>query len=142
MPFHMYKFRSMIPEDDDTPRFADMDKHRITRFGSFIRKFRLDELPQFLNVIKGDMSLIGPRPEQAGFVDQFEQEVPFYSYRHIVKPGITGWAQVSQGYAVCTESTREKVEHDFFYIKNLSLWMDILIVLKTIRTVATGFGAR
>ena len=142
MPFHMYKFRSMIPEDDDTPRFADMDKHRITRFGSFIRKFRLDELPQFLNVIKGDMSLIGPRPEQAGFVDQFEQEVPFYSYRHIVKPGITGWAQVSQGYAVCTESTREKVEHDVFYIKNLSLWMDILIVLKTIRTVATGFGAR
>lgn len=142
IPFHMYKFRSMIPEDDDTPRFADMDEHRITRFGSFIRKFRLDELPQFLNVIKGDMSLIGPRPEQAGFVEQFEQEVPFYSYRHIVKPGITGWAQVSQGYAVCTESTREKVEHDFFYIKNLSLWMDILIVLKTIKTVATGFGAR
>lgn len=142
IPFRMYKFRSMIPEHDGTPRFADMDEHRITRFGSFIRKFRLDELPQFLNVLKGDMSLIGPRPEQAGFVEQFEQEVPFYSYRHIVKPGITGWAQVSQGYAVCTESTREKVEHDFFYIKNLSLWMDILIVLKTIRTVLTGFGAR
>tara|TARA_A100000171_G_scaffold10681_1_gene8539 strand:- start:4410 stop:5633 length:1224 start_codon:yes stop_codon:yes gene_type:complete len=142
IPFHMYKFRSMIPEDDDTPRFADMDEHRITRFGSFIRKFRLDELPQFLNVIKGDMSLIGPRPEQAGFVEQFEQEVPFYSYRHIVKPGITGWAQVSQGYAVCTESTKEKVEHDFFYIKNLSLWVDILIVLKTVKTVLTGFGAR
>ncbi len=141
-PFRMYKFRSMIPEDDDTPRFADMDEHRITGFGSFIRKFRLDELPQFLNVLKGDMSLIGPRPEQAGFVTQFEQEVPFYSYRHIVRPGITGWAQVSQGYAVCTESTWEKVEHDFFYIKNLSLWVDILIVMKTIKTVLTGFGAR
>ncbi|WP_290538058.1 sugar transferase [Alcanivorax sp.] len=141
-PFRMYKFRSMVPEDDDTPRFADMDKHRITRFGSFIRKFRLDELPQFLNVLKGDMSLIGPRPEQAGFVQKFEQEVPFYSYRHIVRPGITGWAQVSQGYAVCTESTREKVEHDFFYIKNLSLWMDILIVQKTIKTIVTGFGAK
>lgn len=142
IPFRMYKFRSMIPEDNDTPRFADMDEHRITRFGSFIRKFRLDELPQFLNVLKGDMSLIGPRPEQGGFVEQFEQEVPFYSYRHIVKPGITGWAQVSQGYAVCTESTREKVEHDFFYIKNLSLWVDILIVLKTVKTIITGFGAR
>lgn len=142
IPFRMYKFRSMVPVDDDTPRFADMDEHRITGFGRFIRKFRLDELPQFLNVLKGDMSLIGPRPEQAGFVTQFEQEVPFYSYRHIVKPGITGWAQVSQGYAVCTESTWEKVEHDFFYIKNLSLWVDILIVLKTIKTVLTGFGAR
>lgn len=140
--FRMYKFRSMIPEDDDTPRFADMDEHRITGFGSFIRKFRLDELPQFLNVLKGDMSLIGPRPEQAGFVTKFEEEVPFYSYRHIVRPGITGWAQVSQGYAVCTESTREKVEHDFFYIKNLSLWVDILIVLKTIKTIVTGFGAK
>lgn len=141
-PFRMYKFRSMRQSDDDTPRFADADQHRITRLGSIIRKTRLDELPQFINVIKGDMSLIGPRPEQPGFVEKFEEEVPFYSYRHVVKPGITGWAQVRQGYATSTETTREKVEHDFYYIKNLSLWLDLLIIIKTIRTILTGFGAR
>lgn len=141
-PFRMYKFRSMIPEDDGTPRFADEDEHRITQVGAFLRKSRLDELPQFLNIIKGEMSLIGPRPEQPGFVEKFEQEVPFYGYRHSVKPGITGWAQVMQGYATCTETTREKVEHDFYYIKNLSLWLDLLIIIKTIRTILTGFGAR
>jgi len=141
-PFRMYKFRSMRICDDQTPRFADMDQHRITRVGAIIRKLRLDELPQFINVFTGHMSLIGPRPEQPGFVEQFEEEVPFYSYRHTVKPGITGWAQVMQGYATCTESTREKVEHDFYYIKHLSLWLDLLIIIKTIRTVLTGFGAR
>lgn len=141
-PFRMYKFRSMRTSTDDTPRFADADQHRITRLGHIIRKTRLDELPQFLNVLKGDMSLIGPRPEQPGFVEKFEEEVPFYSYRHVVKPGITGWAQVRQGYATSTETTREKVEHDFYYIKNLSLWLDLLIIIKTIRTILTGFGAR
>ncbi|CUR48439.1 hypothetical protein Q668_17295 [Alcanivorax sp. PN-3] len=139
--FRMYKFRSMRPDDCKHPQFADEDAHRITRLGAFIRKFRIDELPQFLNVLKGDMSLIGPRPEQPGFVQQFEQDVPYYSYRHIVRPGITGWAQVSNGYATDTESTREKVEHDLYYIKNLSAGLDILIVLRTIRTVVTGFGA-
>lgn len=140
--FKMYKFRSMRVCDDETPRFADMDQHRITRLGAIIRKTRLDELPQFINVLKGDMSLIGPRPEQPGFVEKFEEEVPFYSYRHTVKPGITGWAQVMQGYATCTETTREKVEHDFYYIKHLSLWLDILVIIKTIKTILTGFGAR
>lgn len=141
-PFKMYKFRSMRVCDDETPRFADMDQHRITRLGAIIRKTRLDELPQFINVLKGEMSLIGPRPEQPGFVEKFEEEVPFYSYRHTVKPGITGWAQVMQGYATCTETTREKVEHDFYYIKHLSLWLDILVIIKTIKTILTGFGAR
>lgn len=141
-PFRMYKFRSMRPtSDDDTPQFADQDSHRITRLGTFIRKFRIDELPQFINVLKGDMSLIGPRPEQPGFVEQFETKVPYYSYRHIVRPGITGWAQVNHGYASDTESTREKVEHDFYYIKNLSPALDFLVIMRTLKTIATGFGA-
>jgi len=139
--FSMYKFRSMRPDSSDKPQFADEDAHRITRLGAFIRRFRIDELPQIFNVLKGDMSLIGPRPEQPGFVEQFEQDVPFYSYRHIVRPGITGWAQVAHGYAVDTESTREKVEHDFYYIKNLSFGLDTLIIMRTIKTVLTGFGA-
>ena len=141
--FRMYKFRSMRPHDDDNlvPQFADQDAHRITRLGAFIRKFRIDELPQFFNVLKGDMSLIGPRPEQPGFVEKFEDEVPYYSYRHIVRPGITGWAQVNHGYATNTESTREKVEHDFYYIKNLSPTLDFLVTMRTLKTIATGFGA-
>ncbi|MAO60760.1 MAG: hypothetical protein CL549_06625 [Alcanivorax sp.] len=139
--FRMYKFRSMRPDDGSKPQFADEDAHRITRLGAFIRKFRIDELPQIFNVLRGDMSLIGPRPEQPGFVERFEQEVPFYSYRHIIRPGITGWAQVAHGYATDTESTRQKVEHDFYYIKNLSLGLDLLILMRTVRTVFTGFGA-
>lgn len=141
--FRMYKFRSMRPNDDNNvaPQFADQDAHRITRLGAFIRKFRIDELPQFFNVLKGDMSLIGPRPEQPGFVEKFEAEVPYYSYRHIIRPGITGWAQVNHGYAADTETTRAKVEHDFYYIKNLSPTLDFLVIMRTLRTIATGFGA-
>lgn len=141
--FRMYKFRSMRPQDANNlaPQFADQDAHRITRLGAFIRKFRIDELPQFFNVLKGDMSLIGPRPEQPEFVEKFEAEVPYYSYRHIIRPGITGWAQVNHGYAADTETTRAKVEHDFFYIKNLSPTLDFLVILRTLKTIATGFGA-
>jgi lipopolysaccharide/colanic/teichoic acid biosynthesis glycosyltransferase len=140
--FRLYKFRSMRQIDDQTARFADEDAHRITRFGHFIRKMRLDELPQLWNVLKGEMSLIGPRPEQPDFVAQFEKEVPFYTYRHMVRPGITGWAQVQQGYAADVESTRTKVEHDFYYIRHFSPWLDLLIILKTVKTILTGFGAR
>jgi len=123
-------------------QFAQANDMRVTRVGKFIRKTRIDELPQFFNILKGDMSLIGPRPEQRTFVEQFEKEIPFYAYRHVVRPGITGWAQVTQGYAADADETRIKLEHDFYYIKNFSLWLDILIVLKTIRTMLTGFGAR
>lgn len=141
--FRMYKFRSMRVQPSDQPaRFADSDAHRITRIGKFIRKTRLDEIPQFLNILKGDMSLIGPRPEQPAFVERFEKEVPFYTYRHMVRPGITGWAQVQQGYATDTESTKVKVEYDFYYIQHLSAWLDLLIVLKTVKTIFTGFGSR
>ena len=141
--FKVYKLRSMCKDSEkDGAQFAQANDMRITRVGKFIRKTRLDEIPQFINVLKGEMSIIGPRPEQRAFVDKFEEEIPFYSYRHVVKPGITGWAQVVHGYAADADDTRLKIEHDFYYIKHFSLWLDILIVVKTIRTVLTGFGAR
>ena len=141
--FKVYKLRSMCQDSEkDGAQFAQTNDMRITRVGHFIRKTRLDEIPQFLNIIKGDMSLIGPRPEQRAFVTQFEKEIPFYSYRHVVKPGISGWAQVVHGYAADTEDTKVKIEHDFYYIKHFSLWLDILIIVKTIKTILTGFGAR
>lgn len=140
--FTIYKFRSMRFDRDASQQFADENDPRITRFGKIIRKLRIDELPQFFNVIKGEMSLIGPRPEQPAFVEQFDRIIPFYSYRHVVKPGITGWAQVRQGYVADADDTRIKIEHDFYYIKNCSLYLDLMVVFLTIRTMITGFGAR
>lgn len=141
--FRIYKLRSMHENADQRgAQFAEQDDSRITRVGHVIRRLRIDEIPQFINVLKGDMSLIGPRPEQRAFVDEFEKVIPFYPYRHVVKPGITGWAQVMQGYAADADQTKEKIEHDFYYIKHFSLWLDVLITFKTIRTVLTRFGAR
>ncbi|WP_244230747.1 sugar transferase [Vibrio ouci] len=141
--FRIFKFRSMtVKKVGDKDKFATEEQARITKVGKIIRKVRIDELPQFFNVLKGEMSLIGPRPEQESFVKQFETEIPFYGYRHMVKPGITGWAQTVQGYADDTDSTREKLAHDLYYIKHLSFWLDMNIVLKTIRTMLTGFGAK
>lgn len=141
-PFTIYKFRSMRFDREADERFAGEDDLRITRVGRVIRKLRIDELPQFLNVLKGEMSLIGPRPEQPSFVEEFDKKIPFYSYRHVVKPGITGWAQVRHGYAANSDETKIKIEHDFYYIKNCSLTLDFLIVLLTIKTMLSGFGAR
>lgn len=141
--FKVYKLRSMRRDSENSgAQFASANDERVTAVGRFIRKTRIDEIPQFINVLKGDMSLIGPRPEQRAFVEQFEVEIPFYSYRHVVKPGITGWAQVVHGYAANADDTSVKIEHDFYYIKHFSLWLDILVFLKTIKTVLTGFGAR
>ena len=141
--FRIYKFRSMRTDAEVAgAQLAQTGDNRITRVGSIIRKTRLDEFPQFLNVLLGDMSIIGPRPEQRPFVAHFEDEIPFYSYRHVVKPGITGWAQVMQGYASDTDDTRIKLQYDLYYIKHFSLWLDMLIVFKTIRTVLTGHGAK
>lgn len=141
--FTMYKFRSMIASaETNGAQMATTEDMRVTKFGSFIRQTRLDELPQFINVLKGEMSLIGPRPEQLDFVKRFNETIPFYRYRHIVKPGISGWAQVMHGYASDEDETKVKLEHDFFYIKNFSLTLDLLIVIKTIQTMITGFGAR
>ncbi|WP_146492380.1 exopolysaccharide biosynthesis polyprenyl glycosylphosphotransferase [Vibrio sp. T20] len=141
--FKIYKFRSMtVRAKNAKSKFATEEQARVTRIGKIIRKVRIDELPQFFNVLKGEMSLIGPRPEQESFVKQFEKEIPFYGYRHMVKPGITGWAQTVQGYADDTESTTEKLAHDLYYIKHLSFWLDMNIVIKTVRTMLTGFGAK
>jgi exopolysaccharide biosynthesis polyprenyl glycosylphosphotransferase len=141
--FIIYKFRSMYNSAElGGANFVQEVDNRVTRVGNFIRKYRIDELPQFFNVLKGDMSLIGPRPEQRFFVEKFESELPFYMYRHMVRPGISGWAQVMHGYSADIDSTRIKLEYDFYYIKNFSLWLDLLIVLKTIKTMLTGFGAR
>lgn len=141
--YRIYKFRSMRCDSEKSgAQLAQVSDVRITRVGRIIRKTRLDELPQFINVLKGEMSLIGPRPEQRAFVEQFGKDIPFYMYRHVVKPGITGWAQVVQGYAGDVDDTRVKLQHDFYYIKHFSLWLDILIVFKTVKTVVTGFGAR
>ncbi len=142
-PFMVYKFRSMCKDSEkEGSRFAQANDMRVTRIGKFIRKTRIDELPQFFNVLKGEMSLIGPRPEQKVFVDEFNKQIPFYNYRHIVKPGISGWAQVTHGYVADADETKVKLEYDLYYIKNFSFSLDVLIFFKTIQTVVTGFGAR
>ena len=141
--FIIYKFRSMSNDSErDGAKMASEGDMRVTKIGKFIRKVRIDELPQFWNIVKDEMSLIGPRPEQKLFVDEFNKSIPFYNYRHIVKPGITGWGQVMQGYAADEDETKIKVEHDFYYIKNFSISLDMLIFFKTIFTMLTGFGAR
>ena len=114
---------------------------RITKVGKWIRQWRVDELPQFINVLKGEMSLIGPRPELPTEVVRLEKEIPFYVYRQIVKPGISGWAQVMQGDGH-VENIQTKLEYDFYYIKNFSFTLDFLIMIKTLQTMLTGFGAR
>lgn len=136
----VYKFRSMKEKSKEV--VTTTDDNRITKVGKFIRKTRIDELPQFINVIKGEMSLIGPRAEFIDFAVELDKEVPFFNYRHIVKPGISGWAQVNQGYATGTEETKIKIEYDFYYIKHISFSLDLLIFFKTIHTMVTGFGAR
>ena len=142
-PFKIYKFRSMsINKNTSNSKFATEEHHRITKLGYLIRKIRIDETPQFWNVLKGDMALIGPRPEQESFVKEFEKEIPFYGYRHILKPGITGWAQTVHGYVDNTDSTREKLAYDLYYIKYLSFWLDINIFFRTLKTMMTGFGAK
>ena len=141
-PFRLHKLRSMRHEAIDTPRFAGEADPRVTRLGRFLRKTRLDEIPQLWNVLRGDMSLIGPRPEQVAFVEQFAQNIPSYPWRHLVRPGLTGWAQVQQGYAASTEETAVKLSYDLYYVTHYSLAMDLLILAKTLRTVLTGRGAR
>lgn len=140
--FTMYKFRSMQVNGGGSQQFTNENDPRTTRVGRIIRRLRIDELPQFLNVMKGEMSLIGPRPEQPAFVAEFDKRIPFYSYRHVIKPGITGWAQVRQGYTADADATQVKIEHDFYYIKNCSLYLDLMVLLLTIKTMLTGFGSR
>ena len=129
-PFYMYKFRSMRVNTASDTGWSTNSDPRKTRFGSFIRKFSIDELPQFFNVLKGDMSLVGPRPELPHFVDQFKEEIPLYMVKHQVRPGITGWAQVN-GLRGDT-SIKERIEHDVYYIENWSILLDIKILFLTL----------
>lgn len=140
--FDVYKMRSMYVNPDDVRPTQEGDDPRITKVGRYLRKYRIDELPQLFNVLKGEMSLIGPRPETPALTEAYERDIPFFRYRHVVRPGISGWAQVEQGYASEVEGSRIKLEYDFYYIRNFSFWMDLLVVIRTIRTIFTGSGAR
>lgn len=141
--YTMFKFRSMVEDaESGEPLWAAKDDLRITRIGRAIRKFRLDELPQLWNVLRGYMSLVGPRPERPEFVKELEKEIPFYSMRYSVKPGITGWAQVKYAYGASSEDALEKLQYDLFYVKNLDIMLDLQILTRTIWTVVSGKGAR
>lgn len=143
--FEVFKFRTMTVQpvvDERASAMTQQDDVRITRIGRFLRRSRIDELPQLVNVLRGDMSIIGPRPEALALSRWYLSEIPFYEYRHIVRPGITGWAQVNQGHVTNLTDVRDKLHYDFFYIKNFSYWIDMLILLQTVRTILTGYGSK
>ena len=134
--FRLYKLRSMVMDaEKNGPQFAQTKDVRVTRFGLFLRRSRFDEFPQFFNVIKGDMSLIGPRPERPEFVSSLIEKIPFYEVRHLIKPGITGWAQVNARYGSCEDDTLEKLQYDLYYIKHRGLFLDFSIIMKTMSTI-------
>jgi sugar transferase (PEP-CTERM system associated) len=143
-PYMLYKFRSMVQdaEKQSGPVWASDNDKRITRAGSVIRKWRVDEIPQLWNVLKGDMSFVGPRPEREFFVNKLEEIIPYYGERFSVKPGLTGWAQVCYSYGASVDDAVEKLNYDLFYIKNMSVFMDLMIILRTIKIVLFGKGAR
>ena len=142
--FQLTKFRSMRvdAESDGVARWAQKNDSRITAVGAFIRKTRIDELPQLFNVLKGEMSFVGPRPERPMFVEKLSAQIPFYSERHRVKPGITGWAQISYSYGASEEDAVQKLQYDLYYVKNYSVFLDLMILLQTAEVVLWGRGAR
>ncbi|HET7708713.1 MAG TPA: sugar transferase [Sphingomicrobium sp.] len=145
--FTVLKFRTMrligaLDPDDRTAAMTGEGDVRITRLGHVLRRARLDELPQLINILKGEMSFIGPRPEAQILSGWYTKEIPFYRYRHVVRPGISGWAQVNQGHVAEVDEVHRKLQYDFFYIKYFSPWLDLLILFKTVKTVLSGFGAR
>lgn len=143
--FYIMKFRTMTcleNGDDHTASITQENDQRITRIGAFLRRTRIDELPQMWNIIKGEMSWIGPRPEALSLSFAYETEISNYRYRHMVRPGITGWAQVHQGHVTSIDDVDEKLQYDFYYVKNISFWLDIVIALRTIRVMLSGFGAK
>ena len=144
-PITIYKFRTMHPvviQDERSAAITNADDGRITRVGRVLRRLRIDELPQILNILKFEMSWIGPRPEAMVLSHWYTDDIPFYRYRHVVKPGITGWAQINQGHVAGVDQVLEKLHYDFYYIKYFSPWLDVLIVFRTIKTMLTGWGAR
>lgn len=140
--FTLYKLRSMVIDAEKAgAQWAKPGDARITPLGKLLRKTRLDELPQLINIIRGEMSLVGPRPERPEIIsDKLAPHIPYYSLRHLVKPGVTGWAQVTFRYGFSQEDSMEKLQYDLFYVKNKSIWLDILVIIKTIKTVLTGAG--
>jgi sugar transferase (PEP-CTERM system associated) len=142
--FSLLKFRSMRvnAEKDGAPQWARQNDARVTRLGAFIRKARIDELPQAFNVLRGDMSFVGPRPERPFFVDQLRRDIPYYGYRHAIKPGITGWAQVRYPYGASVEDAIEKLKYDLYYVKNNTLFLDLIILFQTVQVVIFQDGAR
>lgn len=148
-PFKVIKFRTMRctrpaqdPQDRRAAAMTGENDPRITRLGAFLRRTRIDELPQMFNILLGHMSWIGPRPEALELANWYQKEIPFYDYRHIVRPGITGWAQVNQGHVTQLEDIDQKLQYDFYYIKNFSYWLDFLILMRTAKVVLTGHGAK
>ncbi|HEX8216260.1 MAG TPA: exopolysaccharide biosynthesis polyprenyl glycosylphosphotransferase, partial [Allosphingosinicella sp.] len=144
VPFDILKLRSMREDAEVGGKavWAQKDDPRVTRIGYYIRKLRIDELPQAWSVLKGDMSFVGPRPERPQFVADFEARLPYYAERHMVKPGITGWAQINYPYGASIDDARQKLEYDLYYAKNYSPLLDILILLQTLRVVLWPEGAR
>jgi len=143
-PFRLVKFRTMRPdaERESGPVWAQQNDHRVTPIGRLLRVSRIDEVPQFLNILRGQMSFVGPRPERPHFVDKLKQEIPFYPLRHAVKPGLTGWAQVRHPYGASIDDAREKLRYDLYYIKNMSVLFDVNIMLRTVSVILRGKGAR
>jgi sugar transferase (PEP-CTERM system associated) len=143
-PFMLLKFRSMRvnAEADGAPRWAQVNDSRITQVGRFIRRFRIDELPQILNILRGEMSFIGPRPERPEFVSQLSKQISYYSERHRLKPGLSGWAQLCYPYGASTEDAIEKLQYDLYYVKNHNLFLDLSILLQTLEVVFFGRGVR
>ena len=142
--FTIFKFRSMRTdaERDGRPQWAGANDDRTTRVGKIIRKLRIDELPQILNVLRGDMSFVGPRPERPFFVDQLASKIPYYNARHSIKPGITGWAQVRYPYGASLDDAVEKLQYDLYYVKNHTLFLDVMVLIDTVQVVLWGKGAR
>jgi sugar transferase (PEP-CTERM system associated) len=142
-PFEMLKFRSMYNNAEEAgPQWAADGDHRITRVGRWIRKFRIDELPQVINVLRGEMSIVGPRPERPEFVSMLEEQIPFYGLRHFVRPGITGWAQIKYQYGATVEETKTKLEYDLFYVKHISIMLDLVTIFETAKVMLSGRGAK
>jgi sugar transferase (PEP-CTERM system associated) len=141
-PYMIWKFRSMRQDAEKSgPRWAQADDPRISRVGWWLRKTRIDEFPQLVNVLRGDMSLVGPRPERPVFVQDLRTSIPYYDIRHTVRPGVTGWAQVKFRYGASEEDSHTKLQYDLYYVKNLSLFLDLKILVHTIRVVMLGLGA-
>jgi lipopolysaccharide/colanic/teichoic acid biosynthesis glycosyltransferase len=137
--FSIVKFRTMLPDGDDR-RWTTKDDPRVTRFGKLLRRTHLDELPQVLNILRGDLAVVGPRPEQPHYVDELRQKLPFYDLRHLVRPGLTGWAQVKYGYAGDESDALEKLQYEFYYLRRQSLAFDARIIVRTARSIVTKGG--